>query len=70
MQVLNLHDRACKRERTERCPNVAVRWQRAVQVGGGEERRLGGGCGESFLNESSEVQTNAWELQFCSDHKK
>lgn len=39
-----------------------MRWKRAVEVGGvgggddgdgGEEKRLGGSCGESFLNEGS-----------------
>lgn len=25
-----------------------------MEVGGGEEKRLGGSCGESFLNEGSE----------------
>lgn len=54
MQLFNVRDRACKRRRSERCPNIAVRWKRAVEVGGGEEKRLGGSCGESFLNEGSE----------------
>lgn len=50
----NLCDRACKKRRSEHCPNNVVRWKKAVEVGGDEERRLGGGCGESFLNEGSE----------------
>lgn len=54
MQLFNVRDRPCKRKRSERCPNIAVRWKRAVEVGGGEEKRLGGSCGESFLNEGSE----------------
>ena len=29
-----------------------------MEVGGGEERRLGGSCGESFLNEGSENSTD------------
>lgn len=42
-----------------------------MEVGGGEEKRLGGSCGESFLNEGSEqYRPLAWELQFCSNHKK
>lgn len=53
MQLFNLRDRACKRSRTERCPNIVVRWKRALEVGG-EEKRLGGNCVESFLNEGSE----------------
>lgn len=54
MQLFNLRDRACNRERSERCPNTAVRWRREVEVGGGVERGLGGSCGETFLNEASE----------------
>lgn len=54
MQLLNLCGRACKRRRSENCPNIVVRRNRAVEVGGGEDKRLGGSCGESFLNEGSE----------------
>lgn len=43
-----------RQRKSERCPNVVVRWKRAVEVGGGEEKRLGGSYGESFLNEGSE----------------
>lgn len=33
---------------------LLARRKRAVEVGVGEERRLAGSCGESFLNEGSE----------------
>ena len=54
MQLLNLRGRACKRGRSEHCPNIVVRRDRAVEVGDGEAKRLGSSCGESFLNEGSE----------------
>lgn len=53
MQLFNLRNRACNRSRTEHCPNIVVRWKRAVEVGGGEDKRLGGNCVEGFLNEGS-----------------
>ena len=40
--------------RSEHCPDIVVGWRRAVEVGGGEEKRLGGSFSESFLNEGSE----------------
>lgn len=54
MQLFNFRDRACKRKRSERCPNTGVRWRREVEVGGGVERGLGGSCGETVLIEGSE----------------
>lgn len=40
--------------RRQHCPDIVVGWMRAVEVGGGEEKRLGGSYSESFLNEGSE----------------
>lgn len=54
MQLLNLRDRAYTRKTGEHCPPSVVRRKRAVGVGGGEAKRLGGSYGVSFLNEGSD----------------